>query len=180
LVESLHCDAVAGEHDIERVIAPPPDGVTSYRHSVELALDHIGRGQFEPTWDSSASTGPAGPLPSDPDWSGQVMYSDSVTRTLSAGPDRVWNAVESAAHAGNSRWHVQSSDPKRAVRLKDRGRLPGSAWLDIRVSPHAGGGSEVDQRAVLCPRGIAGRMYAVTVWPVRRVLLRRRVSRLTT
>jgi hypothetical protein len=108
-----------------------------------------------------------------------MMYCDSVSRTIPAGPDRVWDAVESATHAEKSRWHVQSSDPKSAVRLRDRGRLPGDAWLDIRVSPHAGGGSDIDQRAVLCPRGIAGRIYAVTVWPVRRVLLRRRVSRLT-
>jgi Protein of unknown function (DUF2867) len=56
--------------------------------------------------------------------------------------------------------------------------LPGDAWLDIRVSARDGGGTDFDQRAVLCPRGLAGRMYAVTVWPMRRILLRQRVGRL--
>jgi uncharacterized protein YbjT (DUF2867 family) len=172
LVESLHCDAVASEHDIETLIAPPPGGVTPYRKSVELALDHVGRGQFEATW---ASTSPAGPLPSDPDWSGQVVYSDEVSRAVSAGPDTIWDAVN---RTGASRWQVQSSEPKSTVRLRDSGKVPGDAWLDIRVSPRAGGGSELDQRATLRPLGLAGRLYAATIWPVRRILLRRRITRL--
>ena len=38
LVESLECDAVMHEHDIEAVIPPPPGGPTSYRDSVVEAL----------------------------------------------------------------------------------------------------------------------------------------------
>ena len=173
LVESLHCDAVAIEHDIDALIAPPPDGVTPYRKSVELALDHVERGQFEATW---ASATPAGPLPSDPAWSGQIVYSDEVSRAVSAGPDTIWDAVN---RTGSSRWRIQSSEPKSTVRLRDRGRVPGDAWLDIRITPRAGGGSEIDQRATLRPLGLAGRIYAATVWPVRRMLLRRRIIRLT-
>jgi uncharacterized protein YbjT (DUF2867 family) len=172
LVESLHCDAVANERDIDAFIAPPPDGPTGYRQSVELALDHINRGQFESTWASATA---AGPLPSDPAWSGEIVYSDSVSTTTSAAPDQVFDAV---VHADAGRWHVQSTSARSAVRLRDWGRLPGDAWLDIRVSARAGGGTDFDQRAVLCPRGLAGRMYAVTVWPLRRILLRQRVGRL--
>ncbi|MDT5246109.1 MAG: hypothetical protein QOD36_3485 [Mycobacterium sp.] len=51
LIESLECDAVMAEHDIDTVIAPPPHGLTGYRDAVALALRH-------------------GPLPSDPDWAG--------------------------------------------------------------------------------------------------------------
>ncbi len=47
LVESLECDAVIHEHDIEAVIPPPPGGPTSYRDSVVEALKQ----------DASASTG---------------------------------------------------------------------------------------------------------------------------
>ena len=42
LVESLHCDAVRLEHDIDAVIPPPPGGLIPYRESVRLALDNDG------------------------------------------------------------------------------------------------------------------------------------------
>ncbi|MFN3005197.1 NAD(P)H-binding protein [Mycolicibacterium wolinskyi] len=38
LVESLECDAVMGEHDIDDVIAPPSGGLTGYRDAVTQAL----------------------------------------------------------------------------------------------------------------------------------------------
>src|SRR6478609_11206918 len=38
LVESLHCDAVGSEHDIDGVIPPPPGGRTGYRDAVTKAL----------------------------------------------------------------------------------------------------------------------------------------------
>ncbi|AFM19185.1 putative nucleoside-diphosphate sugar epimerase [Mycolicibacterium chubuense NBB4] len=38
LVESLECDAVCHEHDIDAVIPPPPGGLTGYRDAVVQAL----------------------------------------------------------------------------------------------------------------------------------------------
>ena len=55
LIESLQCDAVVNEHDIDAVIGPPPGGLTPYRRAVELALNRVA---------------PAGLLPSDPAWAG--------------------------------------------------------------------------------------------------------------
>jgi uncharacterized protein YbjT (DUF2867 family) len=49
LVESLECDAVISEHDIDTVLSPPEDGLTGYREAVCHALNE-------------------GPLPSDPRW----------------------------------------------------------------------------------------------------------------
>jgi len=49
LIESLEVDAVMGEHDIDAVIAAPPDGLTGYRDAIAKALKH-------------------GPLPNDPQW----------------------------------------------------------------------------------------------------------------
>ncbi|MGV0790201.1 NAD(P)H-binding protein [Mycolicibacterium sp. XJ1819] len=49
LVASLECDAVAGDHDVDTVIAPPEGGLTGYREAVAAALR-------------------IGPLPSDPRW----------------------------------------------------------------------------------------------------------------
>ncbi|OBG19577.1 oxidoreductase [Mycolicibacterium celeriflavum] len=49
LVESLECEAVMGNHDIDAVIAPPHGGLTGYRDAVATALQR-------------------GPLPGDPRW----------------------------------------------------------------------------------------------------------------
>jgi uncharacterized protein YbjT (DUF2867 family) len=49
LIESLECDAVQREHDIDTVIGTPADGLTGYRDAVADALK-------------------CGPLPSDPRW----------------------------------------------------------------------------------------------------------------
>jgi uncharacterized protein YbjT (DUF2867 family) len=49
LVESLECDAVMGEHDIDSIIKGPSDGLTGYRDAVVTALKR-------------------GPLPSDANW----------------------------------------------------------------------------------------------------------------
>lgn len=51
LIESLECDAVVGDSDIDSVIPPPPSGLTDYRAAVKMALRR-------------------GPLPSDPAWAG--------------------------------------------------------------------------------------------------------------
>jgi uncharacterized protein YbjT (DUF2867 family) len=51
LIESLECDAVVSNSDIDAVIAPPPDGLTSDRDAVVQALRR-------------------GPLPGDPEWAG--------------------------------------------------------------------------------------------------------------
>jgi uncharacterized protein YbjT (DUF2867 family) len=42
LVESLECDAVISEHDIDAVIAPPPGGPAGYRDAVVQALQQHG------------------------------------------------------------------------------------------------------------------------------------------
>ncbi|KUI37646.1 oxidoreductase [Mycobacterium sp. IS-1496] len=42
LVESLECDAVVHEHDIDAVIPPPPGGLTGYRDAVAAALRQNG------------------------------------------------------------------------------------------------------------------------------------------
>lgn len=51
LIESLECDAVVGNSDVDSVIPPPPDGATGYRDAVGQALRR-------------------GPLPTDPKWAG--------------------------------------------------------------------------------------------------------------
>jgi hypothetical protein len=44
-------------------------------------------------------------------------------------------------------------------------KVPGLAWLELRVAPADGGGSTYRQRAVFVPRGLAGHVYWWLVWP---------------
>lgn len=168
LVESLECDAVADEHDIDAVIPPPPGGATSYVESLKLALDHTENAEFESTWTQPT---PASPLPSDPPWAGELTFSDDDEYSTARSPEDVWTAISPP----DKRWRLCASTPKSAVRLKDLGRVPGELWLDIQIGPNAGGGTVYRHTATLCPHGLPGRLYAFSVWPVRRKLLRRSI-----
>ena len=59
-------------HDIDTIIPPPDGGLTPYRRSVELALTGS-PAVVETTW----NTGTAAQLPSDPEWAGEVVYTDT-------------------------------------------------------------------------------------------------------
>jgi hypothetical protein len=83
LVESLHCNAVMAEHDIDDVIAPPSSGLTSYPKAVMLALERIANGQVETSWTVAE---PSDPLPSDPLWAGEIAYTNSGSQWTPATP----------------------------------------------------------------------------------------------
>ncbi|GFG94793.1 DUF2867 domain-containing protein [Mycobacterium timonense] len=178
LVESLECDAVTGDSDVDDIIAPPPGGRTGYRRAVELALQRAARGLPDASW-SSLRSEPAEPLPSDPDWAGEIVYTSVRTATAAAAPGDVWSAARAATAASRWRrrlpfngWTVEHSDPGVALRLRSAPHPAGRAWLEITVQPHDGGGSRYTQRVVFVPRGVLGRVYRLTVWPPRVAALR--------
>lgn len=170
LVESLHCDAVMDNHDIDAVIAPPSAGLVPYRRAVSLALARIARGEVETTWD----TGTAAPLPSDPEWAGAVVYTDARSRRIAASPERLWKAVEETA----PQWQVESRDPGALLRLRAKGRSPGVRWLEMRVAPERGG-SRYEQRAIFYPRGLVGRLYWYAAWPLQALTLGAQLRKVT-
>ncbi|CQD19605.1 oxidoreductase [Mycobacterium lentiflavum] len=164
LIESLECDAVMRNSDIDTIIDPPPDGLISYRRAVALALDRAACGLPEASW-ASADAKPADPLPSDPEWAGDIVYNDVRTATTSAAPQQVWeDALRAAKNTGQ--WSVAESQPATMLRLRYRQRLPGSAWMTITVAPQAGGGSAYSQQMTFVPRGVPGQIY----WRVARPL----------
>jgi uncharacterized protein YbjT (DUF2867 family) len=171
LVESLHCDAVMDNHDIDAIIPPPEGGLTPYRRSVSLALARIARGEVETTWD----TGTAAQLPSDPEWAGEVVYTDTRSQHTSATPEQLWTAVESSVPG---RWRVEEREPGRVLKLRADRRGPGDRWLEMRITPE-GGGSRYEQRAIFYPRGLAGRVYWIVGRPLQARVLDRRVKKVT-
>lgn len=178
LVESLECDAVARDSDIDTIIEPPPGGLTAYRRAVELALHRATRGLPDASW-SSLRAEPAEPLPSDPDWAGEIVYTNLQTARAAVGPGDLWSAARAATADRRWRrrlpltgWSVERSDPGVALRLHSARGPGGRAWLEITVRPDDDGGSSYAQRAIFVPSGVLGRMYRLAVWPLRVAALR--------
>ena len=171
LVESLHCDAVMSNHDIDSIIPPPEGGLTPYRRSVSLALARIARGDIETTW----NTGTAAQLPSDPEWAGEVVFTDIRSRHTSASPDQLWKAVQSSIPAG---WRVEESEPGRVLKARAARKGPGDRWLEMRITPE-GNGSRYEQRAIFYPRGLLGRVYWIAARPLQALTMDRRVKKVT-
>lgn len=61
-------------------------------------------------------------------------------------------------------WRVEEIVPGRLLRLRAEMRLPGRAWLEMRVEPD-GQQARYRQRAVFLPRGLSGHAYWAAVWP---------------
>lgn len=104
IIASLQNDCVMTEHDIDRFIPPPDEGLLPYRSAVRLALRREVEGQIETTWQNASVPGaPSDPLPSDPDWAGHTVLTDLRERESSAPPDAVWDVIE--AIGGERGWH---------------------------------------------------------------------------
>lgn len=56
-------------------------------------------------------------------------------------------------------WRVEEIEAGRLLRLRAEMRLPGLAWLEMRVDRDAAGGTVYRQRALFQPRGLAGHAY---------------------
>ncbi len=78
LVESLQNECVMKDHDVDALIPPPAEGLTSYRRSVALALGRQQDDAVETSWlDAEVLGVPSDPLPSDPDWAGKTVFVDA-------------------------------------------------------------------------------------------------------
>ncbi len=177
LIESLECDAVMRNWDIDTIIEPPLGGLTGYRRAVAMALSRAKQGLPDATWASLRSE-PAEAIPSDPDWAGEIVYTDVRTAATIAEPGDVWKAAEDAANGSRlgrrrplKRWSVEEREPGAKLRLHAQMRSPGQAWLEITVTPQDTGGSRYTLRAIFWPSGILGRLYWFVVWPLRKAAL---------
>ncbi|KAA1249248.1 SDR family oxidoreductase [Mycobacterium simiae] len=179
LIESLECDAVMRNTDIDTIVAPPPGGLSSYRAAVALALRRAAQGLPDATWDSLRSE-PAEPLPSDPEWAGEIVYTDVRSAVTTAAPQDIWKAAEHAANGRRwysfvlarrrrnlpQRWQV-TERRSTTLRLSADTRLPGPAWLELTTDA-----KRYTQRAIFYPRGIPGRLYWLLLRPLYAAALR--------
>ncbi|RLV54574.1 SDR family oxidoreductase [Aeromicrobium phragmitis] len=62
-------------------------------------------------------------------------------------------------------WRVEETDGHTFLRLRAEMRLPGLAWLELRVGSDEGGTTTFHQRALFHPRGLLGQVYWWSVWP---------------
>ena len=62
-------------------------------------------------------------------------------------------------------WRVEEIEPGRLLRLRAEMRLPGLAWLEMRVGTDGAGRTRYRQRATFHPRGLLGQLYWWSVSP---------------
>jgi uncharacterized protein YbjT (DUF2867 family) len=104
IIESLLHDAVMKNRSIDAVIDPPQEGLIGYRKSVRLALARLKNGVVETSWRNTPVTGaPSDPLPSDPEWTGHTVFTDSREVSCEASPEELWGVVESIG--GDNGWY---------------------------------------------------------------------------
>ena len=66
-------------------------------------------------------------------------------------------------------WRVEVCEPSRRLRLAAEMKLPGRAWLEFEVEPHAAG-SLVRQTAIFDPVGLAGLAYWYGIYPLHQMV----------
>ena len=211
-------DCVMAEHDIDALIPKPEGGLTSYRKSVRLALAKLNEGEVETTWQNSSVFGaPSDPLPSDPEWAGQAVFTDHQEQRTEATPEHLWTVIEGiggengwysfplgwalrgwmdklVGGVGLRRgrrhpqrlqtgealdfWRVEQLERGKLLLLRAEMKVPGLAWLEMRVTPDEDG-SIYSQRAIFFPKGLSGRLYWFAVLPFHGFIFRGMANRIT-
>ena len=75
---------------------------------------------------------------------------------------------------------MEEVEDGRLLRLRAEMRLPGLAWLELRVDERADGATVFHQRATFHPHGLSGRAYWLSVLPFHGVVfgeMQRNVAR---
>lgn len=75
-------------------------------------------------------------------------------------------------------WRVEAIEPGQLLRLRAEMKVPGLAWLEMRVSAD-GSGARYDQRAIFFPLGLAGRLYWLAVLPFHGFIFAGMANRIT-
>jgi uncharacterized protein YbjT (DUF2867 family) len=90
LVDSLVNEVVVRDDSILQLCPGPRIG---YRESVHLALQRVEAHEVTTSWSGAEIVSVAGPLPTDPEWSGGAVLRDVRERTVHASPEVVHATV---------------------------------------------------------------------------------------
>ncbi|MFJ6533559.1 SDR family oxidoreductase [Microbacterium sp. NPDC091662] len=94
LVASLQNECIMKDHEVDELIPRPEGGLTPYRRAVDLALGRVRGDSIETSWqDSEVSGAPSDPLPSDPEWAGRTVFTDSRSVATAASPAELWRVI---------------------------------------------------------------------------------------
>ena len=77
-------------------------------------------------------------------------------------------------------WRVERVDYGIYLRLRAEMRVPGLAWLELTAESLPDGTSLYHQRAVFFPRGLAGRLYWLSILPLHGIIFSGMARRITT
>jgi uncharacterized protein YbjT (DUF2867 family) len=95
LVQSLKVEVVCRDHDIADYVPDPVEGLLPYQQAVKLAIRQVRDANVTTRWSGAAvPSAPADPLPTDPDWAGGSLYTDSRELEVGIPPSELWPAVE--------------------------------------------------------------------------------------
>jgi uncharacterized protein YbjT (DUF2867 family) len=90
LVDSLVNEVVVRD---DSIIGLCPGERVGYRESVRLALRRVEAHEVTTSWSGAGMVSVAGPLPTDPEWSGGAVLRDVRERVVDAPPDVVYATV---------------------------------------------------------------------------------------
>lgn len=103
LAASMQHDAVTHGRALAEVVPPPPEGPTSYKDAVAAAIASHHEGTLASTW-SDDTEDPASPLPTDPEWAGQTVYTDQRQLVDAAvDPAALWEVIQGIG--GRTGWY---------------------------------------------------------------------------
>lgn len=63
-------------------------------------------------------------------------------------------------------WRVEAVEPGRLLRLRAEMKVPGKAWLQLKVTPHEGEQTLLSQTAFFAPKGLFGWLYWYALYPM--------------
>ena len=115
LVESLKVEVVCGDHEIAEYIPDPDGGLLSYRKAVAYAVRQVRDASVTTRWSSAGlPKAPADPLPTDPNWAGGSLYTDTKEEIVPQPPAAVWPAVEriggdTGYYAADWMWEIRGA-----------------------------------------------------------------------
>lgn len=76
-------------------------------------------------------------------------------------------------------WRVERVDYGHYLRLRAEMRVPGLAWLELTAESRPDGTSVYHQRAIFFPRGLAGRLYWISILPFHGIIFSGMAKRIT-